>query len=242
LDAHAAFLLPHASVVRPEGEGSFPVVVQMHGCGGIRRMQQRYAETARQAGFAAVIVDSLGPRRIGRKAAQLTVCTGLRLRGAERARDLLAILHWLKSQPWADTGRLAAAGWSHGGWSIMEAMCGAGRLPAAAGLLEGVKVVVLYYPYAGPPAQTCRVGWGAQRPQVFAYIGGRDAVVGEAAPRRALDRLGRDGLAVQVLRMGDATHCFDDDEADDPRSVYRADLEAQAQHFYATALAAARGA
>ena len=160
------------------------------------------------------------------------------MRGAERARDLLAVLHWLKSQPWADTARVAAAGWSHGGWSIMEAMCGAGRQQRAAGLRDGVQVVVLYYPYAGPPAQTCRVGWGAHRPQVWACIGGRDAVVGEAAPMPALDRLTRDGLAVRTLRMADATHCFDDDEADDPRTVYRPDLEAQAQQFYATALAA----
>ncbi|MEO6377912.1 MAG: dienelactone hydrolase family protein, partial [Caulobacteraceae bacterium] len=84
LDAHAAKLLEHTTIVRPDGPGPSPVVVQLHGCGGIQPMQMRYAETARTAGVAALVVDSLAPRGIGRREAQLTVCTGLRLRGAER--------------------------------------------------------------------------------------------------------------------------------------------------------------
>ena len=114
LDAHAALLAEHLTLVKPDGPGPFPVVLQMHGCGGIQPMQLRYAEAARGAGFAAVVVDSLGPRGIGRREAQLTVCTGARLRGAERAVDLLAMLSWVKAQPWATADNVAAAGWSHG--------------------------------------------------------------------------------------------------------------------------------
>ena len=234
LDAHAALLAPHLTILKPDGPGPFPVAVQMHGCGGIQPMQLRYAETARAAGFAAVIVDSLGPRGIGRREAQLTVCTLLKLRGAERAADLFAILHWLKSQPWANAGQVAAAGWSHGAWTIMEAMVGIEGAPMD--LLHSVRLTALYYPYAGPPARTRALGWGANRPKVYACLAERDAVVGSRAPTRALDRLAADGLDVRVLVLAGATHCFDDDHADDPRTRYSSELEAEAQAFYAAAL------
>ena len=241
LAAQAATLLEHITVIRPDGPGPFPMVVQMHGCGGIQPMQMRYAETARDAGFAAVVVDSLAPRGIGRREAQLTVCTGLRLRGAERAADLLAVLHWLRDQPWADPDRIAAAGWSHGAWTIMEAMAGAQAEADADHLLGRIKLAVLVYPYAGPPSQTHGAGWGAYRPKVRALLAARDAVVGTAAPERALGRLTDDGLDVTTLVLPDATHAFDDEFASDPRSRYRPDLEAEAQTFYAAALAEIAG-
>lgn len=236
LDAHAASLLPHATVVRPEGDGPFPVVLQLHGCGGIQPMQIRYAETARAAGVAAMVVDSLAPRGIGRREAQLTVCTGLRLRGAERAVDLLAMLQWVRGQPWTDPARIAVAGWSHGAWAIMDAMSGARDEPETAVLLAAVKLAVLIYPYAGPPSRTTGHGWGDNRPKVRALLGGRDAVVGTVLPKRALKRLTADGLDATTLLMPDATHCFDDENASDPRTHYREDLEGQAHRFYAAAL------
>ena len=233
LDAFAARLEPHLTVIKPEGTGPFPVVVQLHGCGGIQPMQMRYARTACEAGVAAVVVDSLAPRRIGRREAQFTVCTGLRLRGAERASDLLAMLHWLERQAWA--GPVAAAGWSHGGWAIMEAMVES-RPGRGAELADRLKAAILIYPYAGPPARTAARGWGARRPKVHALLGGRDAVVGVVAPARALRRLADDGVDVRVTTLADATHCFDDDKADDPRTIYSPELEAQAHRFYSAAL------
>lgn len=236
----AAGLVSHLKVVRPDGPGPFPVVVQMHGCGGVQPMQDRYAETARAAGVAAVIVDSLAPRGIGRREAQLTVCTGVRLRGAERASDLLAVLQWLEAQPWADMQRVAAAGWSHGAWAIMEALA-AGPVAGAAveSRVAALKLVALFYPYAGPLARTRRHGWGEARPKVIACLAGRDAVVGRIAPRRALERLQADGLDVRILDLPEATHCFDDENASDPRSLYRPDLSAEARLFYAAGLAEA---
>ena len=233
LAARAARLAPYLEVVRPAGPGPFPVVVQMHGCGGVQPMQRRYAQAARAAGVAAVIVDSLTPRGIGRLEANLTVCTGLRLRGAERAGDLLAALVWLEREPWADRRRLAAAGWSHGGWSVMDALAAPG---AADARLSALGLVFLVYPYAGPVTRSLRHGWGAHRPRVRGCLAGRDAVVGRRAPRRAMDRLRADGLDVEVLELAEATHCFDDECASDPRTRYRPDLAAAAEAFYVQAL------
>lgn len=73
LAAHFARLEPWVTILEPPGAGPFPVSVQLHGCGGIQPMQFAYAEAARDAGFAVVVVDSLAPRGMGRIEAQLTV-------------------------------------------------------------------------------------------------------------------------------------------------------------------------
>jgi dienelactone hydrolase len=235
--AHASRLEPHMTILKPVGSGPFPVVVQMHGCGGISPLQARYAEAARRAGVAVIVLDSLAPRGISRLEAQVTVCSGARLRGAERAVDFLAMLGWLEAQDWIDPTRIGAAGWSHGGWSIMEAL--AGVPPEAAAMaprLARLKTVVLFYPYAGPLSRTRSRGWGQNRPAIHACLGGCDAVVGTIAPARALRRLADDGLDVRILNLSEATHCFDDDQASDPRTHYRADLSEQAAAFYVQAL------
>jgi dienelactone hydrolase len=221
-----------AEVLLPEGQGPYPVVIQMHGCGGVQPMQRRYAEAAREVGVAAVILDSLAPRGIARTEAMLTVCTGLRLRGAERAQDLRIALDWIAGQPWADPRRVAAAGWSHGGWSVMEALSADDGHPGVSAL----KLAVLVYPYCGPLAHTSNRGWGRNRPRVLACLGGRDSVVGRLAPRRAIDRLRADGLDVELLDLAEATHAFDDDKARDPRFVLRPDLAALLRARYAEAL------
>ena len=237
LATHADRLEGHLTVVKPDASGRLPLVVQLHGCGGIQPMQFRYAEAARDIGLAAVVLDSLGPRAIGRREAQLTVCSGLRLRGAERAVDVLATLGWLRDQPWADPDRIAVAGWSHGGWAIMEALTQASPGAAAeAEALSRLKAAILFYPYAGPLSRTRSRGWGANRPKVYACLGGRDAVVGQVLPDRALQRLEDDGLDVRRLILPEATHCFDDPDASDPRSRYRPDLARRALDFYAAAL------
>lgn len=239
LTAHAARLAPHVTVLRPDGPGPFPVVVLMHGCGGVQPLHTRYAQAAREAGIAAVIVDSLAPRGITRRAAHLTVCSGLRLRGAERALDLCAVLDWLEAQPWADTGRLAAAGWSHGGWAIMEALVVAGRGASPTPRVGALRLAVLIYPYASVLARTRAAGWGACRPRVAACVAGRDAVVGSAGPLRALERLRADGVDLDLMSLPTATHAFDDDQASDPRTVHDPVLTARVVAFYVDALRSA---
>jgi dienelactone hydrolase len=225
-------LIDCAEVLLPEGDGFFPVVVQMHACGGLHAMQRRYAEAAVKAGIAVVILDSFKPRDISDGEALLTVCTGLRLRGGERAEDLRIALDWLRDQPWADADRIAAAGWSHGGWSIMEALAADDGHAGVAAL----KLAVLVYPYAGPLARTAKQGWGRNRPAVLACLAGRDLVVGRLAPRRAIARLQSDGLSVELLEFEDAGHCFDEEEAHPPGVAYRPDLEALLRRRYARAL------
>ncbi len=55
-----------------------------------------YANIAVEEGYAAVIVDSLTPRNLEFWSAVPTVCQGWRLRGEERAGDVLAALKAVK--------------------------------------------------------------------------------------------------------------------------------------------------
>jgi len=244
--AHAERMASGYTVMKPFGFGPFPVVLQLHGCAGSQPFQKVYAEAAVKAGVAVVIVDSFKPRNMSRLDGSLFVCTGATLRGAQRAADLYAVLHWLKGQSWADSNRVMAAGWSHGGWTVMDALAqgeGATRMTglndAGPAGLKGLKGVFLVYPYAAFPSLTSARGWGAARPRVFAVLSGKDQVVGTAYPRKAFDRLKRDGLDVDVLLFPDATHAFDDDDANDPRTKYRPDLREQATSYYVKAMRAA---
>ena len=246
LAARADMLARGVRVLKPAGPGPFPVALQMHGCAGSQPFQNSYAEAAVNAGAAVVIVDSFKPRGMSRLDGSLFVCTGTVLRGAQRAGDLYAMLHWLKSQPWADASRVMAAGWSHGGWTIMDGFAqgdGAARMTglsdADPALLKTVKGAFLVYPYASFPSLTSARGWQGQRPKVFAVLGGKDQVVGTGGPMKALNRLKADGLQVDVLTFPDATHAFDDDDANDPRTRYRPDLRTTAEQYYVRALRSA---
>lgn len=233
-------------VFKPSGPGPFPVALILHGCGGKTPFLEAYAQVAVAAGHAAVVVDSFAPRGMSTLQAKLLVCTGASLRGLTRSGDIFAMLAWLETQAWADPERVFLAGWSHGAWSIMDGYAIGDTAARATGLAdadpmklrERVRGALLVYPYAGYPALTQRRGWGVQGPKVYSVLGGKDQVVGWKQTRQALDRLQRDGLAVDTVFHPDATHAFDDDRANDPRAKYRPDLFAQTRDYFATALRA----
>ncbi|CAN5366674.1 dienelactone hydrolase family protein [soil metagenome] len=239
-----------SKVFKPSGNGPFPVALILHGCGGKTPFLEAYARVAVEAGYAAVVVDSFKPRGMSTLDAKLFVCTGATLQGLKRSGDIFAMLTWLEGQSWADHTHVFLAGWSHGGWSIMDGYAIGANAARATGVVDAdplklrsrVKGALLVYPYAAYPSLTSSRGWGVQGPKVFSVIGGKDQVVGSKSPQKALDRLKRDGLAVDTLVYADATHAFDDDRANDPRARYRPDLFAQTRDYFGQALTAVRAA
>jgi dienelactone hydrolase len=225
------------------------VALQFHGCGGVKPLQDVYAEAAREAGWAACIVDSYAHRNIGRRQAYAAVCTGLRLQGSERAGDVYAALAWARRQPWADCSRLALAGWSHGGWTVADALAmpraaaeRATRLsPLPDDMLAGVRAVFLVYPYAGIGCAAAARGWRI-KPATTAIVCGRDSVVGKAGPLKMLRRLTREGVPVETEYFPAATHAFDEAGAKDLRVRYDPDLTARALGLYRRLLGAAAAA
>ncbi|WP_395646866.1 dienelactone hydrolase family protein [Terricaulis sp.] len=230
-----ARLEPSMSVVRPEGPGPFPVVIMLHGCGGRRPFHDDIAAMLAREGAAAIVVDSFAPRRISRIQAYSTVCTGARLQGRERAGDLYAALEYARQQRWADPERLIAAGWSHGGWTIIDgmAMRSGAEMTRATGLTDlpaepmtGVTSTLLAYPYAGIGSLAARREWRIH-PHSVAILAGRDYIVGWKMPREALERQRARGADLEILFFENSTHAFEDDQARDLRVRYDADATAR---------------
>jgi dienelactone hydrolase len=237
-------LLVGSELYMPEGEGPFPVVLQFHGCGGMKNLQARWADTARAAGWAVLVVDSYGHRRIDRFEAYATVCTGLQLWGRERAGDLYAMLEWVRTQGWADASRIAAAGWSHGGWTVLDAMAlqpGAEgeKVTRLSGLrdepLDGLVGAFILYPWQGFGALAPSRGLRIDVP-VQAIVGTGDSVVGGRFVARTLAAMKTPGEPINVELFDGATHAFDEIEAQDWRVRYSPELTAKAHGMYAAFL------
>jgi dienelactone hydrolase len=167
-EALAQKLSPGFEFIAPEGDGPFPTALLFHGCGGLSDGPRNWARQLRSAGWAALILDSLGPRDITGK----QVCGGRQLLGRERAGDVLIAIAEARSRKEVDANRLVLVGWSHGGWALIEtlAMDPPSELPpnlssAPDRPLEGVRAVVLFYPYCGIAART-----GVWEPEIPALL------------------------------------------------------------------------
>jgi len=198
----------------------------LHGCGGQRPFQNAVAKAAVEAGAIAVQIDSYAPRRISRAAALATVCTGARLHGRERAGDLFAGFAWARAQSWTDPARLVAIGWSHGGWTIMDALSlrSGAEMQRCTGLdglddepLEGMAAALIVYPYASVGSYCGKRDWRFA-PRATAIIAERDYIVGSS--RAALERQRARGAPITIVTFEGATHAFEDETAEDPRVRY----------------------
>jgi len=240
-------LLPASQLYLPEGKGPFPVVIQLHGCGGPKKLQAAWAPVAREAGWAVIVVDSYAYRRISTLEAYMTVCIGVRLWGRERAGDLFAMMEWARHQGWADPNRIAVAGWSHGGWTAMDAMAlkpgdEAARETHLAGLpaepLSGLVGVFLLYPYSGLGSLSAERGMRADVP-VDAIVGTRDSVVGGRSNGKRIAGIAKPGSPVNVTVFETATHAFDETDNHDIRMHYDPGLTERARQMYRDFLKAA---
>lgn len=207
---------PAVLVVVPEGqgEGPFPVLIFMHGCGGVRPDHDAsWATLAAGMGFVAVVVDSNGPRGHTWQSAQSTICDGNALLGQERAGDILVGLRKSLETGMADSDAVFLIGWSHGAWTVMDFMTmGPDQRPAGLLAYDGpwptVRGVVLYYPYCRPGALSRVRRWKAE-PPVLALMGAKDQTVDTAACKEILERMKEGGLPAEIVIYPEANHSFD---------------------------------
>ena len=100
-----------AMVIRPRGDGPFPAIVQLHGCGGVEAQSYRWAQWLVDRGYVALVVDSFGPRGVKgdcRSSPDEPPITA-------RLDDAFGALRYLQSQPFVRADRIGAIGWSQGG-------------------------------------------------------------------------------------------------------------------------------
>lgn len=230
LEAQADLLRDHVEIRLPTGAGGpVPAVIMLHGCGGLRQVQQAYADDLLEAGYAVVIVDSNGARGIGRLGSMMQVCLALRLWGQERAADIPAVIDLLAAEPAIDPDRLALIGWSHGGWTVLEALDFAGEGRAAPALqpqpdtpLHGVRVAITMYPYCGFPVRADGRGFPPAVP-IHAILAERDVIAPADACERLFRRADAAGVPIDYTIWPGLTHAFDEpDGPPDPRIEYNA--------------------
>lgn len=218
LQDHINFIRPYTDVLLPDdGVRPYPLVIQLHGCAGQRReFHEMWARIANGAGYAVMLVDSLGPRNIDYDTAMKTVCEGRALLGQERAGDILAAIKIAEADGRLDTSRLVLAGWSHGGWALMDYLtmdlertrpAGISRdRPVKAPDIDGAFVA---YPYCGPGALSRLRGW-REKPAVLALIAGKDTIVDPRECIRFFTGLSETSERVDFTVYQDADHIFDD--------------------------------
>ena len=211
-EEHIAALEPHLEIMKPERtDGPLPVAVILPGCLHTDSHNNDWHTVFLELGYAVVIVDSFRSRGIPEDSFE-RVCLGFTARGFDRAGDIYATVAYLKRQEWADGDRIVLAGWSHGGWAVMDAMSlyAAGKTPRNlpdAEQIDGVSGILLVYPYCGfgTAAHTGFV-WDKPVPTLL-YIAGSDRSMDPEQCTAWYD--GQDSPYLYLVVEPDAEHTFD---------------------------------
>jgi dienelactone hydrolase len=194
-----------AQLFKPAGEGPFPTVIALHGCGGLASrsdpVQARYREWAEQLlkeGQAVLLPDSYGSRGVGPQCRVKDVQVKAR---RERVEDIVAARQWLVQQPWVMQDRISLLGWANGAsallWAVRPQLPRDGR--------ADFRSAIAFYP-------DCRIssglGWSTRVPTLL-LIGANDDVSSPPACRQMIDGArGRSALTRIVVYPG-AYHEFD---------------------------------
>lgn len=212
-----ALLEKHITVHGPDDDRVLPAIVLFHGCGGLRPHIHLYAKAAAELGIRAYVVDSFTPRGWDRNFAVSLICTGVVLQGYERSGDVLSVLWGLKQSGRVDMDNIVLAGFSHGGWSVMDLMTqalterGEARLadPDAA-LANRVKGLFLVYPYINFPARSNSKPW-VRHPKTFVVLAEKDHLTPLKHAQRIFKNITAAGAVVEVLPIA-ASHAFDEED------------------------------
>jgi dienelactone hydrolase len=196
----------HAQIYKPDGDGPFPVVIALHGCGGLaghsEPVQPRYRDWAEQLlkeGNAVLLPDSYGSRELG---PQCRVNERRVLARRERVVDITAARAWLVQQPWAAHNRISLLGWGNGASALLWAV----RPQLSSRNVEpDFRSAIAFYP-------DCRLssglGWSARVPTLL-LIGAKDDISSPPACRQMVDGAhGRSALA-RIVVYPNASHDFD---------------------------------
>ena len=115
-----------SALFRPPGEGPFPAVVALHGCGGLfnrsGKLASRFAKWGERLaafGIAVVFPDSFASRGL---TSQCRVRERKVRASRERVVDANVARRWLQDQSWTIKERVSLIGWSDGGIATLWAV------------------------------------------------------------------------------------------------------------------------
>jgi dienelactone hydrolase len=197
----------HAQLYKPEGDGPFPTVIGLHGCGGLgggraEPVLARYRDWAEQlvkSGHAVLLPDSYGSRELG---PQCRVKDRQVLARRERVADITASRQWLEQQPWAAHDRISLIGWANGAsallWAVRPQVSSRGSEP-------DFRSAIAFYP-------DCRIssglGWSTRVPTLL-LIGAKDDVSSAVSCRQMVDGARGRSALTRIEIYPSAAHDFD---------------------------------
>lgn len=208
-------LLPHREA---RGPGALPTALLYSGCDGPSDAAERWSQMLVARGWAAIAVDSHGPRDFVDSDIWRLICAGQLLMGSSgrgRARlDLRRAAAALRRPGPAGAGRRLARGLGdHGAAGLREGLAPAlqphrparGRGRASA---PGRAGIVLAYPYCGAANRARRIGWRWPAPTLF-LLAENDLIAPADDCLEVADLLKAQGEPVETVVFPGATHGFD---------------------------------
>lgn len=141
-----------AEISKPDGDGPFPAVVLMHGCGGmqpaVRHAMWAYADYLVKHGFVVLSLDSFGPRNLGGG----KVCESIRQQREAldyRTHDAYDALNYLRTLSYVDGRNVFLMGQSNGGSVAINVAKGDAKKDVKDEAGQGYRAVAAYYPWCG---------------------------------------------------------------------------------------------
>jgi dienelactone hydrolase len=194
-----------AQLYKPDGDGPFPTVIALHGCGGLSGHSEpvlaRYRDWAEQllkAGNAVLLPDSYASRELG---PQCHVRERKISARRERVTDIQAARQWLMQQAWVARDRVSLLGWANGASALLWAV--RPQLSHTGG--PDFRSAIAFYP-------DCRVsaglGWSARVPTLL-LIGAKDDVSSPPACRQMIDGARGRSALTRIVVYPSAYHDFD---------------------------------
>jgi dienelactone hydrolase len=206
---------------KPAGDGPFPAIVHLHGCGGLTaERRERDAAQFTSWGYVTLEVDSFARRGIKD--------TCLDEPAPPRQGDALGALMYLSTLSYVDSKRIAVVGYSQGGGVALRiASAQPARLFDVPPDLR-FKAVVAYYPECGAAMDKLAV-------PTLVLIGEFDDWSWAASCERLRRRFDASGAPLKITVFPEAYHSFDSTTAS-PYGTryyghwlrYNADVTAQA--------------
>jgi dienelactone hydrolase len=185
-----------ATAYMPSGTGPFPAMVLLHTCAGIQPYVGEWAQWFAGQGYAAIVVDSFGPRGVG------SVCgVGGYPDETVRAADAYGALAYLRTRSDVDSARIDLIGWSHGGGAALAADDKGEADALAAG--NGFRAVIALYPVCDYMPRR------ALAAPLLVLLGANDDWTGAAPCDRGVKGLAGAGQPASDYIYPGATHSFD---------------------------------
>lgn len=199
LDGKQKIKIPAELLLPKPMAGPVPVMVIMHGSGGLRQREYGYASELNREGIGAVVLDSFTPRGVATTGGQQE-----RIATSTMLGDVYALLNLLRNHPKVDPDRIGIMGFSKGGSVTVFAVDEQVRSALATGT-NRFAVGVAFYPAC--VTQLKRVSpTGAP---LFMLLGEQDSYTPAMQCEGYIEKMRASGFPVTAIKYADAHHGWD---------------------------------